>query len=410
MTALNDFDRLLRQTIGLDVASIGAPALERAVQERQRACSVEDTHEYLKHVRGSEAELQALIETVIIPETWFFRDRGAFAGLVRFVLDEWLPLHPGGCLRLMSLPCSTGEEPYSMAMGLLDAGVLPGGFRIDAIDICERSLAHARRAVYGKRSFRGNEVSYRERHFTPQATGHLLSDAVRQQVHFQQANLLSPGFLPGTEIYDVIFCRNMLIYFDSEAQDRAVCLVERLLVPNGMLFVGSSESGVLQNHPFSSAKAPMAFAFRKEIGSTPKRPAAVTKVRRPPRTPFADAAPVQSRYSPAEIKNVVQSVSGADEALKLADQGRFAEASQCCEDYLQRHGPSAEVFHVLGLVRDAGGNATDAAAYYRKALYLDPRHRDVMVHLALLMEKQGQKSEAQALWNRVRRLAPHGAE
>ena len=233
MTALNDLDRLLRQTMGLDVASIGASALERAVRERQRACSVEDTNQYLERVRASKAELQALIETVIVPETWFFRDRDAFAALVRFVHDEWLPLHTDGCLRLASLPCSTGEEPYSMAMALLDAGVRPSRFRIEAIDICERSLAHARRAVYGKGSFRGDELSYRERHFKPHPGGHILSDAVRQQVNFQQANLLNPGFLPGAEIYDVIFCRNMLIYFDGETQDRAVSLIERLLVPNG---------------------------------------------------------------------------------------------------------------------------------------------------------------------------------
>jgi chemotaxis protein methyltransferase WspC len=101
--------------------------------------------------------------------------------------------------------------------------------------------------------------------------------------------------------------------------------------------------------------------------------------------------------------------SGAEEAVKLADQGHFAEASRCCEALLRQHGPSAQVFHVLGLVRDASGNAEDAAIYYRKALYLDPGHQDALVHLALLMEKQGLKSEAQTLWNRVRRLAAKGA-
>lgn len=408
MTSLIDFHRLLKQTIGLDVASIGASALERAVQERQRVCSVQDAGAYLERVRASHVELQALIEAVVIPETWFFRDRAVFAALVRFVQEEWLPFHNEGCLRLLSLPCSTGEEPYSMAMALLDAGLLPNRFRIDAIDICGRSLAHARRGVYGKSSFRGDGVSYRERHFKPLTSGHALSDAVRQQVTFQQANLLDPGFLPGAEIYDVIFCRNLLIYFDRETQDRAVAVVERLLMPKGLLFVGSSESGVFLSHEFSSAKVPMAFAFRKGcVASTPKRPAIGMKGRRPsPAAPFASAAAANSGSRPAEIRRLEQPVGGAEEAAKLADQGHFAEASQCCEDYLRLHGPSAEVFHVLGLVRDALGNATEAATYYRKALYLDPGHQGVMVHLALLMEKQGQKSEAQALWNRVRRLAP----
>ena len=88
MTALEDFDRLLKQTMGLDIASIGASALERAVQERQRECSVDDTRAYLDRVRASKDELQALIETIVVPETWFFRDRAAFAALVRFVREE----------------------------------------------------------------------------------------------------------------------------------------------------------------------------------------------------------------------------------------------------------------------------------------------------------------------------------
>ena len=228
---------------------------------------------------------------------------------------------------------------------------------------------------------------------------------VRQQVNFQRANLLNPGFLPGAEHYDVIFCRNLLIYFDRETQDRAVAVVERLLMPEGLLFVGSSESGVFVSREFSSAKVPMAFAFRKRlVASRPKRPTVGTKGRRPsPRTAFSSAA------GAAAIGKKDQTDCGAEEAAKLADQGHFAEASQCCEDHLRRHGPSAEVYHVLGLVRDALGNATEAATYYRKALYLDPGHQDVMVHLALLMEKQGRKSEAQALLNRARRLAAHRA-
>ncbi len=424
MTSLNALATLLRQTMGLDVTSIGVPALKRAVQERQRACGVEDARAYLDRVRASEAELQALIEAVVISETWFFRDQGAFAALVRFVQEEWLPGDPEGCLRLLSMPCSTGEEPYSMAMALVDAGLPPGRFRIEAIDICGRSLKHARRGVYGKSAFRGDAVSFRERHFERLGSGHKLSDTIRALVDFQQANLFGSNFLPVARVYDVIFCRNMLIYFDRETQDRAVSVLGRLLTPRGLLFVGSSESGVFLNHAFSSARAPMAFAFRNGCTtSRPQGPTIVAKSRRT-RAPRAGADPNAARHRPAGIrKRDLPASSSADpnpepdpgvpaveDAMRLADQGRFAEASQWCEDYLQQHGPSAEVFHVLGLMRDALGNASEAATYYRKALYLDPGHQDVLLHLALLMEKRGQKSEAQVLWNRVRRLAPHTAQ
>jgi chemotaxis protein methyltransferase WspC len=410
MTALQDFDRILKQTMGLDIASIGVSALERAVRARQRECSVDDTQAYLNRVRASKDELQALIDAIVVPETWFFRDRAAFAALGRFVREEWLPAHADGCLRLLSLPCSTGEEPYSIAMALLDAHVPPGRFRIDAVDICERSLAHARRGIYGKGSFRGDVTAYRERYFEPVTGGYSLCEAVRPQVNFQQGNLLNAGFLPGAEIYDVVFCRNLLIYFDRATQDQAVSVLDRLLTPKGILFAGSSESGVFVNHSFSSSKLPMAFAFRKgRAVATPKAPpVAVPKIRRvAARQPIASVGPSQP---PAEIRLLPPTESGTDEAVRLADQGHFAEASRCCEAQLLRQGPSAQVFHVLGLVRDASGNADDAAIYYRKALYLDPGHQDALVHLALLMEKQGLKSEAQTLWNRARRLAAPRAQ
>jgi len=251
--------------------------------------------------------------------------------------------------------------------------------------------------------------AYRERYFEAVIGGHELCDAVRLQVNFQQGNLLNAGFLPGVNTYDVVFCRNLLIYFDRETQDQAVSVLDRLMMPKGILFAGSSESGVFVNHSFFSAKLPMAFAFRKgRPVAAAKPPATITTIRHfSARRPIVS---VGSRRLPAQIRLPQPPESGAEEAVRLADQGHFAEASRCCEAQLLRQGPSAQVFHVLGLVRDASGNADEAAIYYRKALYLDPGHQDALVHLALLMEKQGLKSEAQTLWNRARRLAAPRAQ
>src|SRR5262249_31156842 len=93
-----------------------------------------------------------------------------------------------------------------------------------------------------------------------------------------------------------------------------------------------------------------------------------------------------------------------DHATRLADQGRLVEAAKECEAHLQTHGPSAKAFYVMGLVRDARGSHADAAAYYRKALYLDPQHHEALVHLALLLDGQGDKAGAKILNARARRL------
>lgn len=418
MTMLPEFANLLKQTMGLDAASIGDSAIERAVQERQSACKLKDTQAYWEHVLTCDAELQELVESVVVPETWFFRDREAFATLARMACEQWLPAHAQGALRVLSLPCATGEEPYSIAMALLDAGFPADRFWIDAVDISVRALAQAGRAVYGRNSFRGNELAFRDRHFEPSGQGYRLHDAVRRPVHFQHGNLFGPDFLPGAAIYDAIFCRNVLIYFDRAEQDRAIKVLDRLLTAKGMLFVAPAETGLLLDHDFVSAKVPLAFAFlRRPPKLAQARPVSV----QPPRTPM----PARSK-APAPMPRPVHKHADArtrpvaaapgptvaatpagelDAAMRLADQGLLVEAAKRCEEYLHRHGPSAAAFYLLGLVRDTSGMFSEAALYYRKALYLDPQHQEALLHLALLQEQQGNDAGARLLHNRRERLA-----
>src|SRR4249919_2922139 len=188
-----DFDGLLREAIGLDASSLGPSAIARAVAARQAACRLDDVHGYWLRVRSSPTELQELIEAVVVPETWCFRDSAAFAALASMARAELVGNPAHGELRLLSLPCSSGEEPFSMAIALLDAGLPANRFRIDAIDISERALALGRRAQYGVNSFRGHELAFRERHFSPAGAGRWqLAEEARGRVRFQQGNLFAP--------------------------------------------------------------------------------------------------------------------------------------------------------------------------------------------------------------------------
>jgi chemotaxis protein methyltransferase WspC len=297
-----------------------------------------------------------------------------------------------------------------MAMALLDAELPPDRFRIDAMDISERALDCARRAVYGRKSFRGGNLDFRDRHFEPAPPGYHVRHTVRRQVRLVQGNLLTSPFLRRTNAYDVIFSRNVLIYFDRAAQDRAIAVLARLLTGDGHLFVGSSETGALLNRGFVPARLPMAFAFRKPGATQPAGKPAAAHPRRPGRPPRpADslgvpaAAPVAA---PAPLPDP-RAVPAHDleRAAHLGDQGRFPEAAAECERYLRRYGPSADAFRLLGLIRGAGGDQSEAATCFRKALYLDPNHYDVMVHLALLMERDGRSAQAGALRRRAARLA-----
>src|ERR1043166_4707342 len=122
---------ILREKMGLDAASIGSGLIDRIVRLRMKSLGLKQPEDYKKLLASSRAEWNELVEGVVVTETWFFRDREPFGALVRQVLEEWLPAHPTAPLRLLSLPCSSGEEPYSLAMSLLDAGVPGGRFQVD---------------------------------------------------------------------------------------------------------------------------------------------------------------------------------------------------------------------------------------------------------------------------------------
>ena len=416
--AIADFESLLKEAIGLDAATIGRSALERAVRERERTCRLAG-QAYWEHVRSDGDELQALVEAVVVPETWFFRDREAFTALGKVVRDTILRRNPNQEARILSLPCSTGEEPYSMAMGLIDAGVSPKSVRIDAVDVSHRALSHARRGVYGKSAFRGAGIGCRDRYFEETDSGMQIREDVRQLVDFRYGNLAVPATLTTPRPYDIIFCRNVLIYFDRATQDAAVGVLSGLLAPGGFLFVGAAESGVLASRGFVSTRLAEATAFQRRAAEptrsqhtdpteTPSRPRPIRRAVRPQTVavPVAQRPTVSERPQNHSAESRV-ACSDVNTAVELANQGRFSEAAIWCEEYLRRHDPSAQVFHLLGLVRDAAGNHADAAVYYRKALYLDPKHEESLVHLALLMDAQNNRVEAELLRNRARRAAQH---
>jgi chemotaxis protein methyltransferase WspC len=398
-------ETLLKRRIGLDAATVGASTIARAVRVRQAACQLPDIQRYQLRLLEAPEELQALIDAVVVPETWFFRDRGALDAMVRIVDDEMVARRP---VRLFSIPCSTGEEPYSMSMALLDSSVLPDRWRIEAVDVSTRALELARNAVYARNAFRGADLGFRDRHFEPVSGGFRPSETVRRSVHFAQGNLLDVASLPAPRSQDVIFCRNVLIYFDRATQDAALQVLHRLLAPGGVLFLGPSETALPSKQDFIWMRLPMAFAFRKApegsaaIVQTPPRAVPMLRPAAPPVRPLPVARALPQTPPPTEPR------ASLTEAQRLADAGHLAEAVQHCEAVMREGGPSADAFHLLGLLRDAAGSRQEAMAQYRKALYLEPHHQQALAHLALLLEQEGDADGARRLRERMRRSAQTG--
>ncbi len=409
---MTQIEHLLRHTIGLDAATIGSTLIQRAVRLRMKSLGLKKTDDYERLLESNGREWNELIESVLVTETWFFREREAFGALARLVVDEWLPAHPTGPLRVLSVPCSSGEEPYSLVMALLDAGVLPLRFQIDAADISARSLERARLGVYRKNSFRGKDLGFRARYFRQTREGLVLSPAIRSCVHFHPGNLLSTDFLAGRGNYDFIFCRNLLIYFDLPTRRKALERIERLLTPSGVLFVGPSEQPLVIAHGLVSAGIPMAFACRRADDAPaihaghrqPARPQprrAIGATPRPNGSPRPVAGREPSNPLPAKPSPVPQ--GELERARSLADAGRLEEAAQICEAHLHHYGASAQAYYLLGLLRDARGEA-GAVDCYRKALYLEPNHYDSLLQMALLSQKNGDTARARSFKSRAQRI------
>ena len=235
---------------------------------------------------NSEAEQQALIEEVIVPESWFFRDERPFRWLADHVRAGWIAAPWRPPLLALSLPCAGGQEPYSIAITLRDAGLPARRFGIDAVDVGARMLEIARRGVYSANAFRGASDSPESRwtrHFRRQPQGYEIDPAIRSTVRFVQANVLDPALLAGSPPYDVVFCRNLLIYLDAPARARVLATLDRLMADDGVLFIGHADRLEASGMPsrFAAVGEPGCFAYRR--AARPPIPAAIAW-RRPRRS------------------------------------------------------------------------------------------------------------------------------
>ncbi|MBS9761423.1 CheR family methyltransferase [Pseudomonas mosselii] len=403
------FFRFLQERIGLDVESVGAAMVERALRQRCTLVQAQNLDDYWVRLLQSTDEQQALIEAVIVPETWFFRYPESFTALAGLAHKRVAELAGARPLRILSLPCSTGEEPYSIAMALLDGGLSPGVFRIDGLDISPSSVAKGELGVYGRNSFRGSELAFRERHFTAVGEAHRLDERVRQQVSLQVGNVLDPALRARQGLYDFVFCRNLLIYFDVPTQQRVFEVLKHMTHVQGVLFIGPAEGSLLARLGMRPLGIAQSFAYVRQDEAPPvpiakpaSRPTVAPSVpprilTLPPRVGRPNAAPV-AKVMPAEGEaQLLASIA------QHANAGDSAQAREGCERYLRKFAPKAQVYYWLGLLSDTEGDAAQAIIHYRKALYLEPQHPEALMHLAMLLAAQGDEAGARRLQERAAR-------
>ncbi|MGK5043234.1 CheR family methyltransferase [Janthinobacterium sp. GB1R12] len=400
---------LLRRATGLSVSKSVA---ERAVNQRMEQTGFSDSETYLQAL--TPAEMTQLIELVVVPESWLFRDPQAFYATVELVQERWAR---GRATRILSIPCAGGEEPYSMAMALRDGGVPKQAFSIDAYDLSPGCIERAQAGVYGRNAFRAQDVAFRERYFTHVADdAYRVIDSLREQVTFRQGNLLQFDTASYSKHYDVIFCRNLLIYFDKPTTRAAIANLSALLADDGMLLAGYAEVPSFCQNGFAPLQFRQAFALKKETAA-PASPVQVAPLpaarplRSVPRAPGRAAAAAPSSAAPAAPRTRPVSVPApaaqADllaEARLLADRGQLREAGEKCHAHLARVPEAAEAYFMLGIINELAGKMDLADDYWRRCIYLQPDHYEALCHLSLLAERNGNHTAAATLKARAARI------
>jgi chemotaxis protein methyltransferase WspC len=394
---------LLQRASGLDLNQV---AIDRALRERMAKSGVADTEQYLRDMTA--AELAALVELVVVPESWMFRDPDAFAAATAFV-QRRLAARPDRVVRILSLPCAGGEEPYSMAMALNDAGIAPSSFRIEGIDLSQASIARANAGRYTRNAFRGRVLDFRERHFSRHGDEYQISEALRAQVAFAQGNLLAFDASTAAGRYDVVFCRNLLIYFDEPTSAAAIAVLRTLLADDGMLLAGYAEVPTFCRNGFAPLRMPGAFALQKDFGKAkPVAPNAVAAARKPAaRRPAAAPAPAPApprTPAPRAVPAAADSAALLAQARRQADQGDYPGAAAACQAVLAADPDSAEAYFILGMVSECQGKPGVADDYWRRCIYLKPDHYEALCHLALLAGQAGDAPRAAAFRQRAARI------
>jgi chemotaxis protein methyltransferase CheR len=237
---------LIREYCGIFFDDASRFLLERRLSRRVKAQHLSDFRDYYRFLlydRRREEELTAIVDLLTVNETYFFREQNQLKAFSDEILPGLRETKRDRKLRIWSAGCSTGEEPYTIAMLILEEGGL-GGWDIEIVgsDINQRVLGVARKGIYRRNSFRNSEPALVEKYFREEDGAFVICDRAREHVSFCSLNLLDPLKVHYLGKMDVIFCRNVLIYFDGDARKRVVGNFYDRLNDGGYLLLGHAES------------------------------------------------------------------------------------------------------------------------------------------------------------------------
>ena len=352
-------------------------------------------------------QVEILAGRLTVGETYFFRETRSFEILEERILPDLIRARGGAerRLRIWSAGCCTGEEPYSIAM-LLDR-LIPDieewNVTLSATDINPEFLRKAAEGVYGEWSFRGTPAWLRERYFRRRKDGRFeILPSLRKRVSFSYLNLADdvyPSLSNNTNAMDVIFCRNVLMYFTAARAKKVVENLRGSLLDGAWLVVSPAETSNVLFSGFTAVEFPGAVLYRKIAGAesgviATGYPAPAADLLPEPLHPLAPASPPGTSVQEA-VQPVAPEEAPSLMARACANQGRLAEAIEWSEKAIAAAKLNPAHHYLLAAIRQEQGQSDAAVQSLKRALYLDADF--VLAHFALgnLRLAQGRRREAE---------------
>ena len=260
-------DFLYRRT-GLSFSESKRYFIDRRLEERIASTGSPSFQAYFSLLRAdADHEIEFLINSFTVNETYFYREdhqlRCMTSNLLGAIVEQ---RPPGSTIRIWSIPCSTGEEPYSIALWLMENWPQVDNYNVEIVgsDIDTRALKAAAEGIYGDRALMRLPRGIVDRYFKPVADSkHEIDEGLRNSIEFTRANVIDPKDMARYRDFDLIFCRNVLIYFDDASRRQAAENLYDCLRPGGYICLGHSESMSRISPLFSVCRFPDAIVYQR---------------------------------------------------------------------------------------------------------------------------------------------------
>lgn len=403
--ALEELAEAVRQESGIRIGPPQLPALEAALARAAPDLGDTAVLDTLADPERARGLVDRVVDELTVQETFFLREPGPLRAVDWPALLERARTSGSDRIRVWSAACATGEEPYTLAILATEALGESPPISVLGTDISRNALVVARRARYGGRSLRNLDTTSVDSHFRSEGDGLVLRDHLRALVRFDRHNLARDPAPPGGELpFDLIVCRNVLIYLDSDAVSRALSALQGALRPPGTLLLGSSDRLCVpraarpsRSRPARRAVAPVARRSRGDSSGRADRGRLAAARDRAVRRLHGRPAPEPP-------------IPGLAEALRDANEGRLAAAIAGANSVVAADPLNAAAYFVRATAELTIGDPGAAVHSLRSALYVEPRFGLAAFKLGRAYDELGDRGSARRAYERaLRTLDEHEA-